>query len=151
MADIVFNPVAGVPFSGGTRMKDLGDGTFAPLSMAVAGPTPTLSLSAQSAVQSGAMLDNTGVRNNHSLVVTQTAAVTAGGIVQLWGSQDNVNWFVVINNAASPGPVQVTTTTAGAVFTQIGTAVLTPIRYLRAQITTLIPGGTITAYVASAG
>jgi hypothetical protein len=151
MADIVFNPVAGAPFSGGVRMKDLGDNTFAPLSMSIAGFQPVASLVAQSAIQSGVMLDNTGVRNNHSLVVTCTAGVTAGGVVQLWGSQDNVNWFGVLNNAATPVIVAITTTTAGVVVTNIATAVLTPIRYLRAQITTAISGGTITAYVASAG
>jgi hypothetical protein len=149
MADVVFNPVSGVPFSGSLRMKDLGDTTYAPLSMAVAGPVPTLSLSAVSAVQNGLMLDNTGVRNNHSMVVIVSAGFSTG-VVTLQGSQDNVNWFTLViasNTGTSPAVAPPLTASNSFIYT----ATLTPVRYLRAAITTVIVGGTISAYVASAG
>ncbi len=142
MADVVFNPVAGVPFSGGLRMKDLGDGTFAPTSMNVSGFTPVTSLSAVSATGPGVALDNTGVRNNHNLVVNTSAGVSAGTVV-LQGSQDGTNWFLF-----NP-TISVSTTSANATF--VGTpATLTPVRFLRANVTVGITGGTITALVASA-
>jgi hypothetical protein len=148
MADVIFNPVAGVPFSGGTRMKDLGDGTFAPLSMSVAGFQPVLSITTQSAaLTAGTMLDNTGVRNNHSLVVVANGTVSSG-TVQLQGSQDNVNWVNLLGGSGfQQGVVSPTT---GGVF--LGTAQLSPFRYIRAFIATVIAGGgTISAWVASAG
>jgi len=142
MADQVFNPVAGVPFSGGVRMKDLGDGTFAPLGVNISGLVPLQSLTNVSATGPGAVLDNTGVRNNHAMVVVSGAGVS-GGVVTLQGSQDNVNWFVFTPT------VLITVNAANNVF-PIATATLTPVRYLRANITTIISGGTISAWVASA-
>jgi hypothetical protein len=152
MADVLYNPVAGVPFQGTLLMKDMTGtgGPYAPISLSVAGYVPLLSISAQSSIQSGVVMDNQGVRNNHSLVITQSAGIGSGGVVQLWGSQDGVNFFGILNNAAAPAIVALTTT-AVAGLSQIGTAILSPIRYLQARITTTIPSGTITAYVASAG
>jgi hypothetical protein len=150
MADIVFNPIAGVPFSGGVRMKDLGDGTYAPISMGVAGFQPVLSISNQSALTNGTMLDNTGVRNNHSCMVITTGTVTTGGAVQLQGSQDNVNWVNLLGGSGFQQGVIVPV--SGTSTTWLGTAQLTPFRYIRAAITTVIPGGgTISAWIASAG
>jgi hypothetical protein len=157
MADITFNPVSGVPFSGGLLMKDCtGTGAvYAPTAMDVAGFIPVLSLNGVSATGPGLMLDNQGVRNNHSLVVTTSAGVS-GGVVHLQGSQDGVNW--VASTVASPGlgftgtgttGLPITTSTANTTF--IGQAQLVPYRFLRAYITTVITGGTIIAYVASAG
>jgi hypothetical protein len=142
MADQVFNPVAGVPFSGGTRMVDCGDGTWAQVSMGISGLLPVLSLSAVSAAGPGAILNNAGVRNNHSVVVNTNGTVT-GGTVQLQGSQDNVNWVNLLTTALAP-------LSATAAVTA-GTSQLTPFRYVRAIVVAPITGGgTITAYVASA-
>jgi hypothetical protein len=144
MADITFNPVAGVPFSGPIIMKDCTGtgGPYAPVSLGMAGFLPVQSLAAVSAIQNGTALDNQGVRNNHSIVVTTSAGVSAG-VVALQGSQDGVNWITTALTSV---------TTAAATTTYLGTVVsLTPLRYLRAAITTTITGGTITAYVASAG
>lgn len=141
MADIIFNPVAGVPFSGGNRMVDCGDGTWAMIGMSLTGPPPTLSLSNVSAVGPGATVDNHGVRSNHSLVVVSGAGVS-GGVVALQGSQDGTNWFNF-----TPA-VTITTSTASTVF-PIATGTLTPVRLLRANITTVITGGTISAWVSS--
>jgi hypothetical protein len=140
MADIVFNPVAGVPFSGGLRMHDCGDGSFAPTGLSISGLSPVASLTNVSATGPGAVLDNTGVRNNHSLTITSGAGV-ASGAVKLEGSQDNVNWFQLIAPVTAPAAGATTNTIAS----------LTPVRYLRANITTIIGGGTVTALVASAG
>lgn len=141
MADVIYNPVAGVPFSGGTRMVDCGDGTYAPVGLGISGFLPVLSLNGVSATGPGAVLSNAGVRNNHSLVVTTSAGVSAG-VVALEGSQDNVNWVFA--------PLSTVTANA-ANRTFLGTAAtLTPFRYLRANITTVITGGTVIAYIASA-
>lgn len=146
MADITFNPVAGVPFSGPLIMKDMtgAGGPYAPVSLSVAGFVPLASLTAVSAIQNGLVLDNQGVRNNHSLVVTTSAGVSGGGPVIMQGSQDGVNWITA-------PLVSISTLTTAATF--LGTVVsLTPLRYLRAAIITApITGGTVTVYVASAG
>jgi hypothetical protein len=150
MADVVYNPVAGVPFSGGVRMHDCGDGSFAPISVNIAGGVALQSIIAQSAASTaGAALNNTGVRNNHSLTVVTNGTVTSG-TVQLQGSQDNVNWVNLLGGtgfqAGVVSPVSATSTT------WLGTAQLTPFQYIRAFIVTAIGGGgTISAWVASAG
>ena len=145
MADFTFNPVAGVPFSGPMVMKDSTGtgGPFVPVSLGVAGFLPVASLTAVSAIQNGATLDNQGVRNNHSLTVTTSAGVSAGTVV-LQGSQDGVNFFGF-------SPAVTISTTAASTTTLATGATLTPVRFLRAVITATITGGTITAYVASAG
>jgi hypothetical protein len=143
MADQIFNALAGVPPPGPTRWKDVGDGTFAPVSVGIAGNLPLLSLSAVSVTGPGAVLDNTGVRNNHSMFVTTSAGVS-GGVVALQGSQDGVN-FVNL-----PGTSTITTSAANTTSIVSPTSLI-PVRYLRANITTAITGGTVTAYIASAG
>jgi hypothetical protein len=119
-------------------------GPYAPISLSVAGFVPLASLTAVSAIQNGVVLDNQGVRNNHSLVVTTSAGVSGGGPVIMQGSQDGVNWITA-------PLVSIGSLTTAATF--LGTVVsLTPLRYLRAAIITAnITGGTITAYIASAG
>ena len=143
MADVVWTPVAGVPFSGAIRYADSGDGTLAPLGMSIGGKLPFQSLSGASTLNTaGAALDNAGVRNNHSLVAVTSAGVSAGA-VQLQGSQDGTNWF---NLLSTP----LTTNTASTVFGPLtSTATLTPVRFLRALISTAITGGTVSAWVAS--
>jgi hypothetical protein len=149
MADFSYNPVAGVPFSGTMVMKDStgNGGPYVPVSLGVAGFLPVLSITTQSALNTvGVALDNQGVRNNHCVVVTANGTVS-GGTVQLQGSQDNVNW---VNLLAGSGQNAIATPATGT--TVLGTANLTPFRFLRAFIATAITGGgTITAYVASAG
>jgi hypothetical protein len=145
MADIIINPVAGVPFSGSIVYKDMtgAGGPYAPVSLSVAGFVPLASLTAVSATGPGVALDNQGVRNNHNLVVNTTGTVTSGA-VQLQGSQDNVNWINLLTTALAPLSSSAPVTS--------GVTTLTPFRYLRANVTTVIGGGgTITAYVASAG
>jgi hypothetical protein len=150
MADVIYDRLSGIPPEQGLLTKQMPDGSFAPVNMGIAGLTPVLSLSAQSAVSTaGVMLDNVGVRNNHSIVVI-TAGTVSGGTVQLQGSQDNVNWSNLLATALAP------LSTAGQLGGQLGvwlaTANLTPFRFLRAFIATAITGGgTISAYVASAG
>ena len=138
MADILWNPLAGAPPSVPTRMKDCGDGTYAPIGMSV-GPPPIASLTAVSATGPGTALDNNGTRSNHVMAITSSAGVTAGAVT-LQGSMDNVNWF----NLASA-----TTVPAAGATTLGGNTTLTPVRYLRANITTTVTGGTVTVYVAS--
>jgi hypothetical protein len=152
MADITYNPVAGVPFSGSLVMKDMtgAGGPYAPISLGIAGFLPVLSLSAVTAASTaGAVLDNQGVRNNHSLMVITSGTVTSGTL-QLQGSQDNVNWVNLLGGSGFQqgliSPVSGTSTT------WLGTAQLTPFRYLRGFIVSTIGGGgNISAYVASAG
>ena len=100
-----------------------------------------ISLSAQSAVASGLPMNGGACRNWHTMQVTSSAGVTAGA-VQLQGSLDGVNWF----NIGSA----VSTTSASTTFTPVVNSAAQPLQYLRASITTLISGGTLTALVASA-
>lgn len=142
MVDIIYDPGSGVSFGFRQRAKDMGDGSVALVTLGVDGFPPFASLSGVSAVGPGLAMDNVGVRNNHSLVVTTSAGVSAG-VVQLQGSQDGVNWVAA--------PLSSVTANAAST-TFLGTAAtLTPFRFLRANITTIITGGTITAWVSSAG
>jgi hypothetical protein len=105
--------------------------------VALGGTTsPTTSLSAQSAVQNGAVLDDGSMRTHHTIVVTTSAGVSAGA-VQLQVSQDNANWF--------PG-VTISVTNANTVYSADVTGAF---RYSRASISTVITGGTISATIAS--
>jgi hypothetical protein len=100
-------------------------------------PAITPSLSAVSAAGSGAVLDAGDCMSDHTMVVTSSAGVTAGA-VQLQGSLDGVNWF----NLGSA----VSTTTASTTFAPVVIS-NQPVRFLRANITTAITGGTVTAVV----
>jgi hypothetical protein len=100
------------------------------------GMPPVVSLTAQSTVQNGSVLDGLCVRANAALAVT-TSAGTTGGVVALQGSLDGTNFYAL----GSP----VTTSTASTT-----TAVLVQnayARYIRAAITTAIAGGTVTVSV----
>jgi hypothetical protein len=106
----------------------------------VTGGVPQQSLLNQSATTAvGGVLDNGAARANHSLFVVSGAGVSAG-VVTLQGSNDGVNWF---STAAT-----VTTAAASSTFAVGLTAF--PFQFVRAAITTIITGGTITATVASA-
>jgi hypothetical protein len=146
MADIVYDPGSGVSFGKLQRAKDMGDGSVALVTLGVDGFPPLVSLTGVSATGPGAALDNVGVRNNHSVVVTTSAGVSAG-VVQLEGSQDGVGWVQLLGGSGQNAAI----TTNAANKTFLATANLTPFRFLRANITTIITGGTITAWVASAG
>lgn len=105
------------------------------------GVAPVESLSAVSAVGPGTPLDGGVCRVNHGLVVTTSAGVNAG-VVQLEGSFDGVNWFNM------PGTASITTSAAS---TTSAISVSGIARFLRAAITTIISGGTVSAFVGSAG
>ena len=105
------------------------------------GIQPFTSMSAVSAVSNGTGVDGGICRLNHSMAVTTSAGVSAG-VVQLQGSFDGTNWFNF------PGTSSVTTNAATTTF---AATVTCPARFVRAAITTIITGGTITAVVASAG
>lgn len=107
----------------------------------VTGIPPLQSFAAQSAGgTNGTALDGGNVRSNHSLFVVASAGVTAG-VITLQGSNDGgVTWF---NTSCT-----VTTNAAGAFASNLQGF---PFRYIRASITTAITGGTVTAYISSAG
>jgi hypothetical protein len=104
------------------------------------GILPFTSLSAVSAVSNGSGVDGGVCRMNHAMAVTTSAGV-ASGVVQLQGSFDGTNWFNM------PGSSSVTTNAATTTF---AATVTCPARFVRAAITTIIGGGTITAVVGSA-
>lgn len=148
MVDIIYDPGSGVSFGFRQRAKDMGDGSVALVTLGVDGFPPFASLSGVSATGPGLAMDNVGVRNNHSVVVTTSAGVS-GGVVNLEGSQDGVNWVKLLPTTGTAPLTQVTVSAANT--TYLGIAQLSPFRFLRANITTIITGGTITAWVASAG
>jgi hypothetical protein len=107
-----------------------------PLPVAV-GAGPVTSLSAVT-TGNGTALNGGCPHNNHTMVATTSAGVSAGA-VQLQGSMDNVNWV----SLGSP------LTTAVASTTTAQTQSAQPWQYIRAVVTTTIVGGTITVLVAS--
>jgi hypothetical protein len=50
MADVIYDRLSGLPPEQGSRLKDMGDGTFAPQAMSLSGLPPLQSLSAVSPV-----------------------------------------------------------------------------------------------------
>jgi hypothetical protein len=101
------------------------------------GLPPMVSITAQSTVQSGAVLDGLCVRANAVISITTSAGVT-GGVVALQGSLDNANWYAL----GSPTTTSTASTTT-AVLVQNAYA-----RFVRAAITTAIAGGgTVTCSV----
>ena len=108
-----------------------------------AGTLPYLSIPGGSSLVATvpAVLDNTCCKVHHSLFVITSAGV-ASGVVTLELSNDGVNWAVTT----------ITTPALGASLAyMVGTgATPMPAQFVRANITTVIGGGTITAYVASA-
>ena len=97
-----------------------------------------LSLQAGSTTGAGASLDNGGACANHTVVTVASAGITAGA-VQLQGSIDNQNWV----NLGSP-----ITLTASAV--QTASVSGAPFPFIRANVSTNLTGGTVSASVASA-
>jgi hypothetical protein len=103
------------------------------------GLQPLVSLSAVSATGPGTALDSVTCRGNAVATVTASAGTTAGQVT-IQGSLDNVNWVTV----GSP----VTTSAAG---TTAVTATGQFYRFIRANVTTTIVGGTVTVSVGSNG
>lgn len=100
---------------------------------------PLVSVLNGGAVANGAALDNKSCRANHTMAAVTSAGVT-GGTAQLQGSLDGNNWFnigaaVNLNAANTVFPLS-----AG------GTAA----RFVRAAITGVMVGGTVTITVGSA-
>lgn len=103
------------------------------------GGKPFKSVAAGVAIANGATWDNGSCRIAHNVVAITSAGVSAGG-VQLQGSLDGVNWYPL--GAALP------TAAASTVFQQAVTAI--PSRFIRANISTLVVGGTVDVWVGSA-
>lgn len=104
------------------------------------GTAPIASFTTQSALNTfGTALDNTVARSQHSLFVV-TGALVSAGVVTLQGSNDGTNFY------STAGTV---TTVAASTAYAVAVANF-PFRYIRAAITTVLVGGTCTAYVASA-
>ena len=97
-----------------------------------------ISLAAGSTTGAGTGYDNSGVYANHTLVTIGSAGISAGA-VQLQGSLDNVNWV----NLGTP-----ITLTASTV--QVTNVASTPFQFIRANVSTNVTGGTVSAWVASA-
>lgn len=100
---------------------------------------PIVSINAGGAVANGVALDNKSCRANHTMAAVTSAGVT-GGTAQLQGSLDGVNWFnlgaaVNLNAANTVFPLSVGASAA---------------RFVRAQITGAMVGGTVTITVGSA-
>jgi hypothetical protein len=104
------------------------------------GTLPVTSLTAASAVSNGVALSGGVVRMNHAMAVTTSVGVSAG-VVQLQGSLDGTNWFNM------PATSNVTTNAASTTF--LVTPPACPASLIRATITTLITGGTVTVVVGS--
>jgi hypothetical protein len=100
------------------------------------GYPPAVSLTAQSSVQNGTVLDGLCVRANAVISITTSAGVT-GGVVALQGSLDGVNFYTL----GSPTTTSTASTTT-AVLVQNAYA-----RFVRAAITTAIVSGTVTVSV----
>jgi hypothetical protein len=151
MADVIYDKGSGIPPEQGGLYKNMPDGSFAQVGLAIAGFAPLQSLTAVSTVQNGLVMDNVGVRNNHSIVVVANGTVTGGGPVQLQGSQDGVNWINLLIGTGVFAPV--TPAGPGPPNVFLGIAQLTPFRFLRAAIITgsITGGGTISAWISSAG
>lgn len=95
-------------------------------------------LTAQSATGAGSSQDFGSARSNVTLVITTSAGVSAGAVA-LELSQDNTNWF---------RRTAVTTNAASTVFQDSAVGAW---RYARANVTTTITGGTVSATLMAAG
>jgi len=106
-----------------------------------AGTAPVTSLVAESADETYGTVLSCGVaRLNHSMAVVTSAGVSAG-VVQLQGSLDGTNWFNL--------PATSSQSTSAANTTYLVTPPACPALFIRAGITTVITGGTVTVIVAS--
>ena len=104
------------------------------------GLPPVVSLSAVSAAGAGTALDGACIRPNAVMTVSTSTGVSAGS-VQLQGSLDNAHWFS-LGSAV--------TTSAASTTTQV-TVSNALVRYVRANVATLITGGTVTCSVGLQG
>ena len=104
------------------------------------GVPPTHAIVALSAAQSAGNLDGGVAHNYHSLTVLSGTGVSAG-VVALELSNDGQNWF-------APGTNTVTTSAASTVYSV--TVGPLPFQFARARISTVITGGTVDAWIASA-
>lgn len=106
------------------------------------GVGPEKSLAAQSATTATPVLLDAGtVRPNATLVVTTSTGVSAG-VVQLQASMDGTNWWNVASSSI--------TTSAASTTSQVASTSAFG-RYFQAKITTVITGGTVTAWVGASG
>jgi hypothetical protein len=104
------------------------------------GLQPLVSLSAVSATGPGTALDSVTCRGNAIMTVTTSAGVSAGS-VQMQGSLDNTNW---VNVGSAVSTTSANTTTAVVATSQF-------YRFYRANIATVITGGTVTVSVGANG
>lgn len=102
------------------------------------GGAPLKSIAAGAAIANGTARDNGSCRTAHNVVAVTSAGVSAGG-VQLQGSLDGTNWYPL--GAALPCAA------ASTVFQQAVTAI--PSRFVRANISTTVVGGTVDVWVGS--
>jgi hypothetical protein len=102
------------------------------------GGKPFVSILNGAAVANGTQWDNGSCRATHTIVAATSAGVAAGG-VQLQGSLDGVSWFNI--GAALPCAA------ASSVFQQ--STGVTPARYIRGNVSTLVTGGTVTITIGS--
>lgn len=93
----------------------------------------TTTLSAASSTGAGTVADFGAAKANISLVVIASAGVSAG-VVALEVSQDNTNWYRHVTSVTTNAPGVFQTSTNNLAY-----------RYARANITTAITGGTVTA------
>ena len=100
------------------------------------GLPPVHSLTAASATNAtSTVLDGVVMRTNSTLVVVTGTGVSAGD-VEIEGSLDGTNWFVIGSALA--------VSAANTVYHQTGTV---SARYFRAVVSTAITGGTIDAFI----
>lgn len=112
-----------------------------PVSASPSAPATANTLTAASGLTTGTVYDLGYLSRDYTYVITSTATLTAG-VIRLFGSIDN-SAFVQIGSdisATADFPSATTKAYSGA----------TNFRYLRADITTVITGGTVTAKVMGA-
>lgn len=100
------------------------------------GLPPVKSLSAAAATTAtSVVLDGVVMRTNSTLVVVTGTGVSAGD-VELQGSLDGTNWYVIGSALA--------VSAASTVYHQTGNV---PARFFRAIVSTAITGGTVDAWI----
>lgn len=126
--------------TGGTNPLP-GSAATSPSFSVPAAPATTTSLNAATAVSSGTVYDLSYLSRDYTFVGTSSATLTAG-VVRLFGSIDNTN-FVQIGT-------DITLSTDFPSATSKAYTGSTDYRYFRADITTLVTGGTITFKILAA-
>lgn len=102
------------------------------------GIAPVVSLNAVTATGAGTVVDLGVGRSNITMTTLTTGAPTAV-TVNLEGSLDNVNWYILVSSASTTGDLQASTGK--------------PVRFIRANLATLTAGTapTVTARLIAAG